>query len=370
MNYAVFLGNSTTPLPKKVKIEVEYGSSSYLRRAWPWWWVAIAWTVMGLCGNPVWFVIAGCLVSEMLCCAFRKDWKAAGRCAAIGGVWGIGMALYFLAWLNPVASSDYMQGYWQDNMLPWPVSMTAVRDFVGILEREFFAAEFGKRKFLMILLCAGSLVLALKTRHRWGLIVWLALGAAGAASCLHLFPVSMRLWLFAVPLTAILAFWTVERITVPRWPRMAGVILAALAVSNLGILRYWNPQNNPIMEGEKAKASIAYVREHLKDGDRVYVYGLSIPAVKYLIGYDSERLGATSSDNLIWGGSVGTDPEALEHDVAAITSSGRCWLVMTHVFASATGDFLKRLSASGDLTLVHEFHNTPVYQWRQSLADE
>lgn len=328
------------------------------------WGRVAAWVVLGLCGNPVWFAVAGCLAHEGLQSLVRRNWKALATCAGTGCVWGLAMGVYFLAWLAPMANADAMQSFWMGCMLPWPVTPSAAREFFRILRVHFFVLEFGKREWVMIPLMGLSLILTLKTRHRWASIAWLMLGAAVCASCFRMFPVTLRLWVFAVPLCALLAFWTVERIAGEHRRAWAGALLALLSIANLGILRYWNPANN-YWEGEEINDSVAFLREHLVDGESVYVFSAAIPGFQFNNGYTSSRFAPSSRDNVIWGGRIWENPEDLERDVTAVEQSGTCWLVMAHAFKSRREALFERLSASGSLEMVHSFHDTPVYLFKR-----
>ncbi len=328
-----------------------------------WLGRATAWAVLGMCGNPVWFAVAGCLAHEGLESLARRNWKSLAECTESGCVFGGAMGVYFLAWLAPMANADAMQAFWTESMLPWPVTPSGVWNFFRILREHFFLLEFGKREWVMIPLMGLSLVLTLKSRHRWASVVWLTLGAAVCASCLSMFPVTMRLWLFAVPLCALLAFWTIEKISGAGRQAWAGALLALLAIANLGILRYWNPKNN-YWENEEINDSVAFLRKHLVDGESVYVFFASIPGFQFNNGYSSSRLAPSSRDNVIFGGRIWENPEDLERDVASVEQSGTCWLVMAHATTSRTKALFDRLSTSGSLEMVHSFFDTPVYLYK------
>lgn len=330
----------------------------------PWWGVAAAWVLLGMCGNPVWFIVAGCLAHGMLCGLWGKNWRLAGRHLLAAGVFGVCMGVYFMVWLAPAAHAAEMQDFWKNDMLPWPVSFGAMCEFARILWKNFALAEFGKRAWFMVPMLGVSLGLVAQKKHPWGWVVWLGLGSALGASCLHLFPVSLRLWVFALPLCAILVFWTLEQLAGERWIGWAGLFLAVVSIANLGILRYWNPKNN-YLEGEEVNDSVAFVREHLREGESVYVYCASIPGVQFKNGYGNSRMGSTSRDNMIWGGNIGKIPADLDRDVALVEESGMCWLIMTHAFTRLTKDFFERLASTGSLKIVHEFYGTPVYFYQR-----
>ena len=336
------------------------GHDTFLKGKLSWWGLAIIWILFGMLGNPVWFAVAGCMTYEVLNSVLRKDWRLMGRCLGVGAIFSICMTIYFLAWLTEVAHSDGMQDYWRDSMLQWPTSFAAIFHSAKIVWVLFAVQSFGFRAVYMVLLMGMSLFLGIWKKHRWELIVWLTFGAASGASCLNLFPISMRLWVFALPLCSLLVFWTVEQLVGRRHAPWRGVVLAGLAIANFGIVR-WNPWNNYLYARE-VNDSIAFVQEHLQDGESVYVHFEAFARVQYKNGYGNLQMGPTSRDNVIFGGTFEQENE-LEREVSLVQATGSCWLIMAHRLPQK---FLDLLGKTGTLEIVHEFQGTPVFYYRNN----
>lgn len=332
----------------------------FLEGKLPWWGLAIAWVLSGLCGNPVWFAVAGCLGWAALRSLLRRDSRVMLRCLAPGALFGLCMAVYWVFWLAPVAHSSFMQGYWGDQTLSWPFSPSAILHDGKILWVHLATQVFGVRAFYICPLIVGSILFVAKAQHRWGAITWLTLGCAGGASCLGMFPIGMRLWVFALPLVSLLAVWTLENLAGARWMAPAGMLLAAMALANMGIVR-WNPTNNYLW-GRELNDAMAYVEEHLRDGESVYFPAEAFARGQYKNGIGNRRMGHTSRDNVIFGEWLETDA-ARNGEVARVESTGVCWLPMANRLDAS---FMEALAKSGTVESKRVFQGTVTSFYRNN----
>ncbi len=330
----------------------------YLKGKLSWWNLAGVWVLLGLCGNPVWFAVAGCLVWSAFRSIRHRDASLILHCLGTGAIFGICMVFYWLFWLSPVAHSSGMQDYWCNQMLRWPFSLSAILHDGKTLWILMATQSFGARAFYLVPLLIGSIFLVIKEKHCWGTIMWLAMGCACGASCLNMFPISMRLWVFSLPFVSLLAFWTVETFARACRVNHAGILLAVMAIANLGIV-HWNPSNNFIW-GRELNYAIAYVQEHLREGESVFFPGEAFARVQYKNGIWNQRLGNTSQDNIIFGGLLKTD-EAIKIDLERIESTGTCWLPMANRIDSS---LIEQLSKNGTIENKHEFMGTLTSLYR------
>ena len=257
-----------------------------------------------------------------------------------------------------------MQDYWTDAMLPLPVTPARIRAFFTLLFDALLVPAFGKRLFFLIPMMILSLALCLSSRHRIAATVWMALGGALIASCFRMFPISLRLWIFAVPLFSLLACWAWCNIIKNRI--LATILLLFFGFANLGVAKFRHPLDHRF-EGEEINASLDYLHNHFENGDSVYVFLWATPAFKFKNGYDTSRFEPTSQDNIIWGGSIWTNNATFEQNLAFIEQSAPCWLVAAHALQNANErivrEFLTRLDASGMLVLKDNAFSTPLYYY-------
>lgn len=328
----------------------------------PWWVLALCWTVLALAGNPPCFLIGGCIAVDLVSALHHRDTMLLRHVVSCIALCGVLLGIYFWFWLRPVAVGDGMQGYWTDAMLPLPVTPARVRAFSSILFNALLVPAFGKRLFFLIPMLTLSFIVCPFFRQRFAAAVWMAFGGALVASCCHMFPVSLRLWIFAIPLFSLLACWA--------WCKILGkgvsatMLLLLFAFANLGVAKFRHPLGHRLA-GEEINASLDYLHNHFRDGDSVYVFLWSTPAFKFKNGYDTSRFEPTTHDNIIWGGRIWADNEIFEHDLASVGNSSPCWLVAAHALENANEEsvreFLSRLDASGLLVLKDNSFSTPLY---------
>ncbi len=119
-------------------------------------------------------------------------------------------------------------------------------------------------------------------------------GLSGFSFCIQYPYVShcnLASWCFSFPIFVILAFYAIDKMAVSfnRKAELVAVFLMfTLMLTNNGIMVYKNGEH--VFQKGEANPAIAYLQEHVSEGEMVYVYYQSIPVTKYKIGYETERI--------------------------------------------------------------------------------
>ena len=177
------------------------------------WQLCLIWCVLIWFSNPVVFVQAGCLLTELVSAVKRKDKGAFARLTAVGVIILFCFVVYYFFWLRSVAVGQEMQGYWEGDSFPLiPRSGNDLKRMIHSVLILF--SGFSRDKWAMMIVSAAAGVHAIWKKKKEQLYVILATLTALAASSAHFFPISDRLWLFFIPLIAVFCMTGLEEYSV------------------------------------------------------------------------------------------------------------------------------------------------------------
>lgn len=337
--------------------------------------------------NPACFFIGGVLVYEFLSgigqieaakkakTGVKTEQKAAGLHMVKNSIWtgigiGISFVCYYFYWLRGTATSEAMQSYWSN--ADFPLIPTGIADIkmAQAMIYEIFITFREARIFMTAFVAAAFLIGIFWEKNRYCMVTALGFLVTLFASYIHMFPVADRLWCFSFPLFTILAFYAIDKMAVSnkKAELVAVFLMFTLLLTNNGILVYRHAEN-VYWEGEEANGPIAYVQEHIEEDEKVYVYYQSIPVVKYKIGYDTNRIGNTSQDNIIWATDTLNKEEAAKSDIPKVLALDKCYILASHAPNERIGALLDAARERGNLEIVMNEYETPLYYYSQKPAD-
>lgn len=333
------------------------------------WYRFIGLSALGIgFGNPVCFILGGVLLVEFLTGCREKNVKRI-RQSTIGGMIIFGIFLmYYLFWLKPVINDGYMVDFWQDYRLEylgkeeiWH-SILLIRDIM-----KQFGAVWG---MISVGFFACLLIVLFYEYNEYIAVILCGMAVALFASSLGMFPLKDRLYLFAYPLMTLLFFhvwnylWGQERIK--------NIILllgmAMLICTQNGISENMKKENL-IVAREEIRSSIEYVKEHIAEEEKCYVYWHALPAFWYENGYENLSLGAYQN-NLIFGKGFFHHGDNQE-DVDQILNSDKMWILISHKNTSGDryNEMLIQANDFGNLEKVMDNYDTPLYYYTKSKSD-
>ncbi len=261
-----------------------------------------------------------------------------------------------------------MQAYWDTTAFPLiPTSIDDVKMALAFVY-EIFITFREARLFMEFLVLAAFVIGICKEKNRYVIATLLCFLVALFASFIHMFPIADRLWCFSFPLFVILAFYALDRgfkaVTDDKeWMPDAVFLflMLALLLTNNGISVYRH-EENVFKTGEELNPNIDYVRDHIAEGEKVYVYYQSVPCVRYRIGYETDRIGDVSSDNIIWGEDIPKKDSELANIEEAL-SADRCYILASHCPAERIGRLFEMARERGSLEVVQSQYETNLYYY-------
>jgi hypothetical protein len=227
---------------------------------------------------------------------------------------------------------------------------TNVAAAIGFLqERPFSHLE------KIALLCAVVGLLSLLRQNRTHVSMLVApIALLFAASAADLYPISLRTELFLLPTVILLIAEGIAQLVrwAPRSWRLGVALILALAVAAGPVWVAGDRLVHPRTR-EEIRPVLAFVRDHWRDGDTIYVHYGAQYAFRYyvecdcvnLVDDDGQRLwsisatsgrsqyapaAASRSEHVLIGPYAGSDWTRYRSDLDRLTERGRVWFLYTH----------------------------------------
>jgi hypothetical protein len=331
------------------------------------------------------FVLVGIGATISITLVLRKDWARLVRVSFVGLCWIISLAVCYVVALRKLASDGELLSYWNANFMPLPPRSVAdlkwfVDSFFGFFNSSAGLKFSGLAALVFIL---GSISMFRKSRERLFLLLSPALLTL-LASGLHKYPFGGRLTLFLVPPVLLLMAEGVEvlrsstRVSLPA----VGAVLVTLLFLDPGIYilhHLAKPHTEIVQPGvmlpEEIRPVVAYVRNHEKPGDLVYVFYGAEPAFDYYAERETFPM-----DNVEIGTASGSDSQSYESDLDRLRGR-RVWVVLSHIrgagaqeskyvefYLGTIGPKLDSLSVAGAEAYLYDLRNAAVPPAAQSQS--
>jgi hypothetical protein len=315
------------------------------RLAWTWRRSAMAALAGAL---AIWmshssvFVLAGIGATVSLALFLRKDWTGLVRVFAVGVCWMASWAASYILVLRKLAADGELLNYWKVNFMPLPPRSVAdckwfVDSFFGFF-RTSAGLEFTGLAGLVFIL--GCISMFRKSRERLFLFLAPAILTLLAAG-LRKYPFGGRLTLFLVPAALLLMAEGAEALRSSASARLPAIgwVLIGLLFLDPGIyaLHHFAKPHAEIAEPgvmfpEEIRPVMAYVRNHERPDDLVYIFYGAEPAFDYY----AER-NSFPRNNVEIGTAAGDDPRGYETDLDRLRGH-RVWVVLSHIHGTGAGE--------------------------------
>lgn len=323
-----------------------------------WWMMALLYMIFIWAANPVCFFMGGVLTCEFFTGIFQREGSRVAHSAISGiGICG-SFVVYYFYWLKAAATNDFMQSYWESDRFPFFPKNKDEFDLGWKLVRRLFGSCHDELRLLLAALVLAALVLGIWQRNQYCFVIAFGFLLSLFASSLSMFPIRDRLWCFSFPIFAILAFFFIDRMLIKDGTGSGEIfavfLMAVLILTNSGIQTYADKEE-VYWAGNEANPLIDYVRENIKEDEKVYVFYNSIPVVTYKNGYGVNSIG-NGQDNILWGSSV-----MAETDKDLIAEQGRCYILTSQADGETLDPLLEQLSAEGSVETVLDVYDTRLY---------
>lgn len=349
------------------------------------WFLGILWAVLVWFSNPVCFVAGGLILSEMLFTliqGIRKILKVGFQKSAfimqlkpwilIGAILTISFVLYYFYWLSEVANGAPMQDFWAG--MNYPLIPKSVKDLSRIQSMK--SHIFSHFSFLEPVMTFGLIVTLIYGVYRKSrCIIGLYLGFLIMlfASYINMFPVQDRIWYYFYPLATLLFFIGVDNLFHFLHEKkgfastlVLGILGIFVIICNDGFKQY-SSKDLVYRAGEETNYEVDYVKDHINDDEKVYVYYHSVPGFQYRNGYDTSSIGEFR-ENIIYGsGFLLENEESTGEEISRIANAHNCYIVMSHWNDDRIFGIKHILPQLGWLELVRNDYSTPLLYWTDDI---
>lgn len=311
---------------------------------------------------PSAFVLGGLAVVMLAAPLLRRQYRLALRLAIPPALWGLSLLALYGAVLRPGLSDPFLRAFWREFFAPFPPRSLA--DLYWYLQAWFDFLVFsgglpfyGLATFAWL---AGGTTLWQAGRRTLVLALVLPLIGATAASMLKLYPLYIRVILFAVPPTFLLIACGGEALyralsAHSRAIATAWIVLLILHPFYRSLTVLSSPWVN-----EEVRPVIQYIRDHWREGDQIYVYHGAAP----MFTYYAPRFGLDDPALYQMGQASNGDFAILQDDVARLPP-GRVWALFAHIYSfngiSEQSFLLAQLDGRGTQLDRLEVQNAAVF---------
>ncbi len=278
---------------------------------------------------PSAFILGGLGAAMLIGPLFRRQFRLALRMSVPLTIWGAGLLALYRIVLRIGLRDEFLRIFWSDFFAPFP--LRSLTDLYWYLQAWFdFLVFAGGLPFYGLATFAwlvGGIVLWRSGRRPLALGLLLPLIGATVASMLKLYPLYIRVMLFAVPPVFLLIACGAEAVyrILSAHSRLIGALWVGLLLlhpfyRSLTVLH--TPWTN-----EEVRPAIQYIRDHWQEGDRIYVYHGAVP----VFAYYAHRFGL-DDPNLYRVGRVSNgDFAVLQEDIDRLPR-GRVWFLFSHIY--------------------------------------
>lgn len=318
--------------------------------------------------HPVIFTLASLGLLLLVKTARQKSLPAFGWTLLTGGLWIASFAAFYVLFLRRSVTANVLLDYWGDAFLP--LSLRAGNWLAAAFDNfSIFAAGLETPLLLNVVLFLAGLIFLARRDGRLAAALCLPALLVLAASAVHAYPFAGRMLLFLTPMIFLLLGEGLSALGLlfRTKPAASFWTLGLLAVVLILFNAQTTAQNFAAPKTrELIRPTMEYLRDHRKDGDIIYVYYWTEPAVRYY----APKYGFEPSDFTI-GADHHDQPELYRAELDSLRGHGRVWFLFSHVYED--GDFNERdtilvyLDSIGGLSREVRVPGTSVYLYLYDL---
>jgi hypothetical protein len=340
--------------------------------------ISFIYCVILLFSSPALFFVAAVFIVEFITTLIKKDWKLVTK-TAIAGIMVLAFFItFYIWWLMPVAENNDMVTYCENNGF----RLFAFRP--GYIKTNILLVIhlFGWKNCLYLPFAAVGFIISIIKKNKITYAVGAAILLLLIASNLEKYPMADRLWLFAYVITVLymivgldsmksvaLQFHTEKNGLTNRPAVYLAVFLGfSFVIYNGNFVSYLD--EGLYLNTEEANPLIEYVRSHIKNDEYLYSYTHANFVLKFKNGYDTEKIGNASENNIIYGKRIWTDETILNDDLNKVVNAKKSYLLFSHTIPERTDTFISKLKTLGRLEEVMNFHGTPLYYFTATEPEE
>jgi len=328
-------------------------------------------SVCMLFSSPVVFIAAAVFLVEFISRCIHKD-RSAILYIIVGSLIFISIfALNYYLWLKPIVSDEGMVEYWADRKFNFfMISRADLNHNISIFRNllkpiwdiMWIALPFGIFGF----------VISLVKRNIYTVVTAVFFFLLLVASAVDKYPIMPRLWMFFYVILFIYVFIFIDsiRISPPKVFAEKAVRTVILLILSIIILApnlmtftaYGKGADYTVQPGNQANPIIAYVKENIQEDEFLYSFGSANYILKYKIGYETNRIGNVSSDNILFG------TEDVNKDIDWITETNGSYILFYHDNYQRIGPLIETLQRRGFMEMILDINDTYLYWFTNDIT--
>jgi hypothetical protein len=201
----------------------------------------------------------------------------------------------------------------------------------------------------------------------------LALGLLFFAVLIGKWPLTARLWLF-LPAIILLFFPSGFDFIAKRYKILAEIgfwVLSGIIIYQLTVISCFGYKKEMYVLQQQVNPLIAYVRENIKEGEKLYVFPQAVFTFRFKNGYDAAKIGDVASDNVIFGKDrTEWREQKLGDELRSILENDKgVYLLFQHQHLGIKGG-LDVLSKYGKITLIMNVKDTPLFYFQKTIRNQ
>lgn len=313
--------------------------------------------IIGFC-SPAIFFIGGILSTEFFIAILQKDRRKIFKTFISGIIIVVMFALYYIWWMQPV--SEVMEMFWGNRHKEVGFVKETLRIFSTGAGNSGFACFW-----IFVPFALFGIYYLVKQKNNIAYSICLSMFLLLIASLIGKWPITGRLWLFLPTIVLILVPFGFEFVLkdkkIPN-KIILGLFLSIIIGLFVNCLKY--ADDKMYFQQEEANRLISYVRQNIKDDEKLYVYPMAKYIVMFKNGYYNNKIGTIGKDNIIYGINV-EEWNELEFgaELDTIVKSQKAYLLFHHTRMGIDSGLVV-LHKYGTVNKVMEFQNTPLYYFQ------
>jgi hypothetical protein len=306
------------------------------------------------CSFPAVFVLGGAGLSLVLHFWKSGETRTLATVLLIAGAWAAVFITMTVLMFDRASGNPGLQSYWSDSFMPlppWRRPLWLPTHLAALFVNPVGLLDVGPTTgiFCGLLFLTGAVSLF----RRWwqvGVLFFVPLALALAASALHRYPFSDRLMLWSVPALILAVVEGVRWFSgalrnIPRLQRFATAVLVAVLVA--GPVRAAGGDILRPKARQHIKPLLAYLRSSQTSGDLLYVYHKSRnPFLYYYPMY------GLSPAQFVIGGNFNGETDRYVDEITSLGRSHRVWILFSYVSPGGAAErdhILERLGKLGSV---------------------
>lgn len=326
--------------------------------------LTIIYMLMIWSSNPSCFFIGACLLYEFVETIYTKNYRQTKNIIICGICVLVSFVIYYFYWLKPVIDAGEMSRIWSSRAFPiLPTSKADINTAIVIVKDLLLV--LGTNNIIIMLVCiTGFFINLFFIKNKLITLIYIGLLITFIASSLGMFPIQDRMVLFIYPLLTILFFFYIGQLY-NAGSASKILIFATVAFIFTGTIRFSSfllADKDYHRQSFETNFPINYIREHIKENEKIYIETASVPGFLFKNNYDSLSF-AGYKDNVLLGTHIYVEPD-YNLDLQKIKDNSPCYIVISHTRIENIGSaFPKILMDSLNVQIVYEKYDTSAFYY-------